>query len=46
MVHGLVEAYGGKITVDSEIDEGTVFTIYLPTTKMQTDVRPCGQEAA
>ncbi|MCF8130409.1 MAG: response regulator, partial [Deltaproteobacteria bacterium] len=30
VVHGIVDSYGGKITVDSELNKGTVFTIYLP----------------
>lgn len=33
VVHGIIESYGGKITVDSQLGEGTVFTIYLPITK-------------
>ncbi len=30
VVHGIVESYGGKITVDSTMGKGTCFTIYLP----------------
>jgi CheY-like chemotaxis protein len=33
VVHGIVEKYEGKITVDSKLDKGSVFTIYLPITK-------------
>jgi signal transduction histidine kinase/CheY-like chemotaxis protein len=33
MVHGIVEGYGGKITVETELGEGSVFSIYLPITK-------------
>ena len=37
MVHGIVESYEGKITVDSTLGAGTIFTIYLPITrKLQT----------
>ncbi len=30
MVYGMVQQSGGVITVDTEVDRGTVFTIYLP----------------
>jgi PAS domain S-box-containing protein len=30
MVQGIVVSYGGRITVESTIGEGTIFTIYLP----------------
>ena len=33
MAQGVVESYGGKITVDSQLGKGTTFTIYLPVTK-------------
>jgi signal transduction histidine kinase/ActR/RegA family two-component response regulator len=32
MVQGIVEAYGGNISVDSILGKGTTFTIYLPIT--------------
>jgi CheY-like chemotaxis protein len=37
MVKGVVESYGGKITVDSQLGKGTVFTLYLPITKKRSD---------
>ncbi|ACR17142.1 sensor histidine kinase [Corynebacterium kroppenstedtii] len=30
IVQGLVEQHGGKVTVDSVVDEGTTFTVLLP----------------
>jgi len=45
VVHGIVESYDGKITVDSTLNKGTVFSVYLPITKKRTihpysEVRP------
>jgi signal transduction histidine kinase/ActR/RegA family two-component response regulator len=37
MVHGIVESYGGKITVDSRLGKGTAFKVYLPVTARHTD---------
>jgi len=40
MVHGIVENYGGKITVNSILGKGTVFTLYLPITRKRKVQRP------
>ena len=39
MAHGIVERYGGIITVDSQLGIGTTFAIYLPVTGKRTDLR-------
>ena len=36
MAQGVIEKYGGNITVDSEVGKGTTFTIYLPVTKKRS----------
>jgi PAS domain S-box-containing protein len=40
MVHGIVESYGGEITVNSILGKGTVFTLYLPITRKRKVQRP------
>lgn len=42
VVHGIVKNHGGSITVDSKVDEGTVFTIYVPLTDAVIDTKPAG----
>ena len=44
MVHGIINSYGGKITVHSEIGSGTTFAAYLPITKKRQIHGPSEQE--
>jgi|GEM_PF-5454713 len=30
VTHGIVENHDGRVIVESEVDKGTVFTVYLP----------------
>ena len=44
MVKGIVENYGGKISVHSAVGEGTTFTIVIPITKRGQAERPYASE--
>jgi PAS domain S-box-containing protein len=44
LAHGIVESYDGKITVDSQLNKGTVFSIFLPITKKRDDYLPYEDE--
>jgi len=44
MVKGVVESYGGKIFVASQVGKGTIFTIYLPNTGKRSDHDACVPE--
>jgi len=35
MVYGIIDRHNGSVTVDSELDKGTVFTIRLPSLKRE-----------
>jgi signal transduction histidine kinase/CheY-like chemotaxis protein len=40
LVHGTVKKYGGTIMVDSHLEHGTEFTIFLPTTEKRETGKP------
>jgi PAS domain S-box-containing protein len=39
MVHGIVENYGGKVTVNSTPGQGTLFAVYLPVIRKHGEQR-------
>ncbi|MDO9109044.1 MAG: ATP-binding protein, partial [Desulfatirhabdiaceae bacterium] len=44
-VHGIVKHNGGEIVVDSEVENGSIFTVYLPITKKRTGAESYHAEA-
>ncbi len=37
VAHGIIKRYGGDITIQSELNKGTVFTVYLPIFKQRSE---------
>ena len=44
LVHSIVDSYGGKVDVESDLGKGTVFSIYIPTTNKIKTYRPYQKE--
>jgi len=44
-VYGIVKNFGGKIMVESEVEKGSTFTVYLPITKKRTGAAPYQEKA-
>lgn len=46
IIKALIEAHGGEVMLDSEIDVGTVMTLTLPATRLRIDIRSGQSNAA
>ena len=44
-VNGIVKKYGGEIIVESEVEKGSTFSVYLPVTRKLTETKPYNGEA-
>jgi PAS domain S-box-containing protein len=44
LAHGIVTSYEGKITVESQLGKGALFSVYLPKTKKDEDYQPYEEE--
>ena len=40
VVHGIVKNHGGSIKVESKVNEGTVFTVYIPLIEAVVETKP------
>ncbi|HEY6337512.1 MAG TPA: response regulator [Candidatus Sulfotelmatobacter sp.] len=46
VVHGIVQNHGGTITVETGVDKGTTFNIYLPVAAETTALKDCPSPSA